>query len=76
VGFFEETDESWRPIFEGEHPQRCSPRPSLPGEDAEPENGAIIFVSSESAINPSPEMPHYGATKTPSNSGSPETSPN
>ena len=40
VGFFEETDESWRRIFEGEHPQRCSPRPSLPGEDAEPENGA------------------------------------
>jgi 3-oxoacyl-[acyl-carrier protein] reductase len=38
--------------------------------------GRIIFVSSESAINPSPEMPHYGATKTPSNSGSPETSPN
>ncbi|GJL70749.1 MAG: hypothetical protein NPIRA06_33840 [Nitrospirales bacterium] len=27
-------------------------------------HGRIVFISSESGLNPDPEMAHYGATKT------------
>ncbi len=64
VGFFEETDEAWLRIFEtnilsGVRLSRHYLRRML-----DRKTGRIIFISSESAINPSPEMPHYSATKT------------
>jgi 3-oxoacyl-[acyl-carrier protein] reductase len=64
VGFFEETDEAWQRLFEvnimsGVRLARHYLKPML-----ERKTGRILFVSSESAISPSPEMAHYAATKT------------
>lgn len=64
VGFFEESDEAWQRLFEvnimsGVRLARHYLKPML-----EQNNGRILFVSSESAISPSPEMAHYAATKT------------
>lgn len=36
----------------------------LPKMKAKNDNGRIIFIASEAAIMPSPEMPHYSMTKT------------
>jgi 3-oxoacyl-[acyl-carrier protein] reductase len=64
VGFFEESDESWLRLFEinimsgvrlsRHYLQRMLKRGT----------GRVIFISSESGINPAPEMAHYSATKT------------
>jgi 3-oxoacyl-[acyl-carrier protein] reductase len=64
VGFFDETDESWFRLFEVNimsgvrlsryYLQRMLKRAS----------GRIVFISSESGLNPAPEMAHYSATKT------------
>lgn len=64
VGFFDETDEAWLRLFEtnilsGVRLSRHYLRRML-----DRKTGRIIFISSESAINPAPEMPHYSATKT------------
>jgi 3-oxoacyl-[acyl-carrier protein] reductase len=64
VSFFDETDESWQRLFEvnilsGVRLARHYLKTML-----ERKSGRIIFVSSESAISPSPEMAHYAATKT------------
>lgn len=64
VGFFDETDADWLRLFEtnilsGVRLSRHYLRRML-----ERKTGRIIFISSESAISPSPEMPHYAATKT------------
>ncbi len=64
VGFFEETDDAWQRLFEvnimsGVRLARHYLKPML-----ERKTGRILFVSSESAISPSPEMAHYAATKT------------
>lgn len=64
VGFFDETDEAWHRLFEvnimsGVRLARHYLKPML-----ERKTGRILFVSSESAISPSPEMAHYAATKT------------
>ncbi len=64
VGFFDETDEAWQRLFEvnimsGVRLARHYLKPML-----ERKTGRILFVSSESAISPSPEMAHYAATKT------------
>jgi 3-oxoacyl-[acyl-carrier protein] reductase len=64
VGFFDETDEAWQRLFEvnilsGVRLARHYLKPML-----ERKTGRIVFVSSESAISPSPEMAHYAATKT------------
>lgn len=63
-GFFEETDADWLRLFEvnilsgvrlsRHYLQRMLGR----------KTGRVIFISSESAVSPSPEMPHYAATKT------------
>lgn len=63
VGFFEETDEAWQRLFEvnimsGVRLSRHYLRKML-DRDA----GRIVFISSESGINPAPEMAHYSATK-------------
>lgn len=64
VGFFEETDEAWQRLFEinilsGVRLSRHYLRRML-----DKGTGRVLFVSSESALNPAPEMAHYSATKT------------
>lgn len=64
VGFFDETDEAWLRLFEvnilsGVRLARHYLKGML-----EQGTGRIVFISSESAISPSPEMAHYAATKT------------
>ena len=64
VGFFDETDAAWQKLFEvnimsgvrlsRHYLQRMIAR----------KTGRIVFIASESAISPSPEMAHYAATKT------------
>jgi 3-oxoacyl-[acyl-carrier protein] reductase len=63
VGFFDETDESWYKLFEvnimsGVRLSRYYLKKML-GRNS----GRIVFISSESALNPAPEMAHYSATK-------------
>ena len=64
VDFFEETDEAWQRLFEvnvlsGVRLARHYLKAMLAGK-----SGRIIFIASEAAISPSPEMAHYSATKT------------
>lgn len=64
LGFFDETDADWLHIFEVNIMSgvRLS-RHYLQGMLAKKE-GRVLFISSESGVSPSPEMPHYAATKT------------
>lgn len=64
VGFFDETDEDWKRLFEvnilsGVRLARHYLKTMLAKK-----TGRVIFIASESAINPAPEMAHYSATKT------------
>jgi 3-oxoacyl-[acyl-carrier protein] reductase len=64
VGFFDESDADWQRLFEvnimsGVRLSRHYLRGML-----DRNAGRIIFISSESGINPAPEMAHYSATKT------------
>jgi 3-oxoacyl-[acyl-carrier protein] reductase len=64
VGFFEETDEAWLRLFEvnvlsGVRLARHYLKAMLARR-----TGRIIFIASEAALSPSPEMAHYSATKT------------
>lgn len=64
VGFFDETDAAWQRLFEvnimsGVRLARHYLKSMLAKK-----TGRIVFISSESAISPSPEMAHYAATKT------------
>lgn len=64
VGFFEETDEDWRRLFEvnimsGVRLSRHYLKAML-----KTGTGRVIFMASEAAILPAPEMPHYSSTKT------------
>jgi len=64
VGFFDETDADWQRLFEVNIMSGVRlARHYLKGMLAK-KTGRVIFVSSESAISPSPEMAHYAATKT------------
>lgn len=64
VGFFDETDESWLRLFEVNIMSGVRlARHYLPKMIAR-NDGRIIFISSESGVNPAPEMAHYSATKT------------
>lgn len=64
VGFFDETDEAWQRLFEVNIMSGVRlARHYLKGMLAK-KTGRVIFISSESAISPSPEMAHYAATKT------------
>lgn len=64
VGFFDETDADWLRLFEvnilsGVRLARHHLKRML-----ERKTGRVLFISSESGVSPSPEMPHYAATKT------------
>ncbi|WP_165250074.1 SDR family NAD(P)-dependent oxidoreductase [Paludisphaera soli] len=64
VGFLDETDDDWRRLFEVNILSGVRlARGYLPGMLAR-NTGRIVFVSSESAVSPAPEMAHYSATKT------------
>ena len=61
--FFETTDAQWQHLFEvnilsGVRLSRYYLKDMLAAN-----SGRILFISSESAINPAPEMAHYSATK-------------
>lgn len=64
VGFFDETDESWLRLFEVNILSGVRLSRHYLARMLEKKSGRIIFISSESGISPSPEMPHYAATKT------------
>jgi len=64
VGFFDETDEAWQRLFDinimsGVRLSRHYLKGML-----ERGHGRVVFISSESGVNPAPEMAHYSATKT------------
>jgi 3-oxoacyl-[acyl-carrier protein] reductase len=64
LGFFDETDEAWHKLIEtnimsGVRLARHYLRGML-----QRGHGRIVFISSESGLNPAPEMAHYSATKT------------
>ncbi len=64
VGFFDETDESWQKLFEINIMSGVRlARHYLQGM-LDRGHGRVVFISSESAISPAPEMAHYSATKT------------
>jgi 3-oxoacyl-[acyl-carrier protein] reductase len=64
VGFFDEQDDAWQRLFEVNIMSGVRlARHHLKGM-LERARGRIIFISSESALNPAPEMAHYSATKT------------
>jgi len=63
VDFFHTTDEQWRRLFEvkvlsGVRLSRHYLKRMLSRN-----SGRIVFISSESGVNPAPEMAHYSATK-------------
>jgi 3-oxoacyl-[acyl-carrier protein] reductase len=64
VGFFEETDESWFRIFEVNIMSGVRLSRYYAKKMIERGTGRVIFISSESGLNPAPEMAHYSATKT------------
>jgi 3-oxoacyl-[acyl-carrier protein] reductase len=64
IGFFDETDEAWLRLFEVNILSGVRlARHYLKGMLAR-RTGRVIFIASEAAISPSPEMAHYSATKT------------
>jgi 3-oxoacyl-[acyl-carrier protein] reductase len=64
VGFFDETDEAWLRLFETNIMSGVRLSRHYLKKMLEKKIGRIVFISSEAAISPSPEMPHYSATKT------------
>ena len=64
VGFFEESDESWKKVFEINIMSGVRlARHYLQGM-LKRGHGRVVFISSESGVSPAPEMAHYSATKT------------
>lgn len=64
VGFFDETDEAWRKLFEVNIMSGVRLARHYLKQMIEAKTGRILFIASEAAISPSPEMAHYSATKT------------
>jgi 3-oxoacyl-[acyl-carrier protein] reductase len=64
VGFFDETDEDWLRFFEVNVMSGVRLSRHYLHKMIEKNDGRVIFISSESALNPAPEMAHYSATKT------------
>jgi 3-oxoacyl-[acyl-carrier protein] reductase len=64
VGFFEESDEDWRRLFEVNVLSGVRLSRHYLHRMLEKNSGRIVFISSESGLNPAPEMAHYSATKT------------
>ncbi len=64
VGFFEETDEAWQRLFEVNIMSGVRLARHYLAGMLKRGSGRVIFISSESGVNPAPEMAHYSATKT------------
>lgn len=64
VGFFDETDEAWARLIEVNIMSGVRLARHYLAEMLKRNQGRIIFISSESGLNPAPEMAHYSATKT------------
>ena len=64
VGFFEETDAAWQRLFEVNIMSGVRLARHYLKSMLQRKTGRILFMGSESAISPSPEMTHYAATKT------------
>jgi 3-oxoacyl-[acyl-carrier protein] reductase len=63
VDFFDATDESWQHLFEVNILGAVRLSRHYLNKMLSRNSGRIVFISSESAINPAPEMAHYSATK-------------
>ncbi len=64
VGFFDETDSDWQRLFEINIMSGVRLTRHYLARMLERGTGRIVFISSESAVTPAPEMAHYSATKT------------
>lgn len=64
VGFFDEKDEDWQRLFEVNIMSGVRLSRHYLQRMLEKKTGRVVFISSESGINPAPEMAHYSATKT------------
>lgn len=64
VGFFDETDEAWQKLFDANIMSGVRLSRHYLKVMLEKGAGRVIFIASEAAISPSPEMAHYSATKT------------
>jgi len=63
VDFFDTTDAQWQHLFEVNVLSGVRLSRHYLKEMLSRNSGRIVFISSESAINPAPEMAHYSATK-------------
>ncbi len=63
-GFFDESDADWLHLFEVNILSGVRLSRHYLQRMLEKKSGRVIFISSESGVSPSPEMPHYAATKT------------
>lgn len=64
VDFFDTTDQQWCRLFEANILSAVRLCRYYLKRMLQQGDGRIIFISSESGINPAPEMAHYSATKT------------
>ena len=64
VEFLKSTDEQWQRIMDVNIMSGVRLSRFYLNDMLENNTGRIIFMSSESAVNPAPEMAHYSATKT------------
>ena len=64
VDFFEITDEQWQRLFDINIMSAVRLSRHYLKQMLERKQGRILFIASESAISPAPEMAHYSATKT------------
>lgn len=64
VEFLESTDEQWQHIMDVNMMSGVRLSRHYLKQMLAIDSGRIIFMSSESAVNPAPEMAHYSATKT------------
>jgi 3-oxoacyl-[acyl-carrier protein] reductase len=64
IPFCEATDESWTRLFEINIMSGVRLSRHYIQEMLEKKHGRIVFISSEAALSPAPELPHYSATKT------------
>jgi len=63
VDFFDTTDAQWQHLFEVNVLSAVRLSRHYLKRMLSRNSGRIVFISSESAINPAPEMAHYSATK-------------
>ncbi|WP_143960454.1 SDR family NAD(P)-dependent oxidoreductase [Litoribacter populi] len=62
--FFEETEDDWQTIFDVNIMSAVRLSQHYAKKMIDRGHGRVVFISSETAVNPDPNMAHYGATKT------------